>query len=139
MRQINYTYTIAFNDLHKQLDYEWLFDRTHNNLVGTYDNEYKATGLQLLDKIEDAIMAPALEDRSIIVFNNQEGRPACLSTLQFLYKDGQGYLIANFRSQHKSLGRPYDQEYLRWVATEISKLIHIPINIIANVADYHEY
>jgi hypothetical protein len=137
MRIFNYTYTIPFNDLHKQLDYDWLFNGPHNELLGSYEGDYKRTCYQLITLIEEAIFANNLDDRAMIVFNTSTERPNCMSTLQFLHLNGIGTIIANFRSQHNTLGRPYDQEYLKWVACLITEVIDIPLNIVVNVADYH--
>ena len=135
MRKINHSYKINWISV-DEFDY-----RLHENELIKYD-----AYLNMESKVINLsnVINSNTESRQAICYADGVENPACLTSIQFLIKDKSVNMICSFRSQHETLGRPSDEKMLNFLATKfidnIDKNIDIDsINIICNVADYHNY
>lgn len=133
MRIINHQYSVEFKET-----LEFKFD-VKNQIVDL--TKYKV--------LEDQIstLATLLNEnpntrQAVIVLATQNDL-SCLINLQYLIVNGHDlYCIANYRSQHITLGEPNDTQMLNYLTSLLlKKLSHNvdKINILVNVADYHYY
>ena len=76
--------------------------------------------------------------QEVIVVNEEEIDNSCLISIQFQVYDLDLYLIANFRSQCKVVGKPIDSIMLQYLGTQVSKSLGIKqYRILVNVGNYH--
>ncbi len=77
--------------------------------------------------------------RAIILFSDEYPQPSCLSSVQFLIRNQQLELIANFRSWELQVYAKYDICLLLEMAKEVSRhLADIPLgNLYINAASAH--
>jgi thymidylate synthase len=127
--KINYHYSIYYKPL-----YHFDFVQ-YNPIVDETCYQYRV--LPRLPSIIEQLQLPDCKRRCVIMTHNN-ANDACLISLQFQIVNERLVLIANFRSQCKVNGRPYDSMMLRFIATQVLKALNLKRFIIyCNVGNYH--
>jgi thymidylate synthase len=133
LRKINFQYNIEWSSV-TVFNY-----RSFENDLVKYD-----AYLNMENKMEHlaSIINKDKNSRRAICFSDGVENPGCMSSIQFLMEDKTIHMICNFRSQHKSLGRPSDEIMVKFLATKFVNSLEQDFDdliITCNVADYHEY
>ena len=126
--KINYSYTIGYKPL---CCYHFLH-------YGVDETCYKHRILPHIDDaVKELLKNPISRHATIVTLT--ETNYACLISLQFQIVKNKLIMIANFRSQCKTNGRPSDTVMLRWIATKVMKMLELKrFKIYVNVANYHD-
>lgn len=127
--KINYHYSIPF----KEVDsfefkvYNSIVDETcYKYRVGTYLNNIVA------------ILKDNSDSRQALISTHNNYNNACLSSLHFQIVDKKLIVIANFRSQCKINGRPYDTLMLQYITTQTMRALSLKrYKLYVNVGNYH--
>lgn len=130
MRLIDYSYEIPYSYVGN-----FVFERK-NDIVSFED-------YQVLQSYTNACSDILKEDpnsrKACATLNNWENT-SCLINIHFLINDNNLYVIANYRSQHELLGRPYDEELVKYLTTLFIKHNNFKFNSIklkCHISDYH--
>lgn len=138
MRKFNYSYILKYKQVNS-----FNFDKI-NDLV-SYSIGYDRLYLNIIDAAY--LLKDNIKSRQAICVLNTSTLNSCLISIQFLFDDLNKFnlhVIANFRSQHATLGRPTDEKLINYYITiflnTIEKYNIIPncVNIDINVGDYHD-
>lgn len=128
--KLNFHYTIYYKPL-----YHFDFVK-YNEIVD--ETEYAERTDPYIPKVIQHLKDRPNSRQEVITTHNNSN-DACLISLQFLVVNNRLVVIANFRSQCRINGRPYDSMMLRYIATLISRALSLNSFIIyCNVAQYHE-
>jgi thymidylate synthase len=126
---LNYHYTIYYKPLYH-------FDFVQYNSI-VDETCYKQRVEPRLPNVISLLNRTPNSRQSVIITNDMFNN-ACLLSLQFQIANERLVVIANFRSQCKVNGRPYDSMMLRYFATQVLRGLPLKKFIIyVNVGNYH--
>jgi thymidylate synthase len=127
--KINYHYTISYKPI-KSFEF-----KKYNEIVSEECYQYRV--FPMLPRIVKNLRNLP-ESRQEVVTTHNNVNNACLISLQFQIVKKRLIVIANFRSQCKVNGRPYDTQMLRYFATIVSESLGCSsFKIYVNVGNYH--
>jgi thymidylate synthase len=127
--KINYHYTIYYKPLYH-------FDFVQYNPI-VDETEYEGRIDPYIPKIVQHLKDRP-DSRQEVIATHNNTNDACMVSIQFQIVNNRLVVIANFRSQCKINGRPYDSMMLRYYATKVVRALSLKSFIIyCNVGNYH--
>lgn len=128
--KLNYHYKIRFKKV-----YEFEFKR-YNAIVDL--TEYKDRIMPQLQSVCNKLYRDNSNRRAIIIVDTNPKDRSCLTYIQFQIYKNKLIVIANFRSQCKTNGRPVDSQMLRFISTIVMRELNLEkYKIFVNVGNYH--
>lgn len=127
--KINYHYSIPFKEVDS---FEF---KAYNPIVDETCYKYRI-GTYLPNVIE--LLKDCPDSRQALITTHNNYNNACLSSLHFQIVNKKLIVIANFRSQCKVNGRPYDTLMLQYISTKTMQALGLKhYKVYVNVGNYH--